>query len=407
MKPLLLTFTNLFPSSVMPTHGIFVYERMRRVAAEMPDFEWQVVAPVPSVLWPLRNATYRRWARVPLHERFHGVEVHHPRFRHWPGLSVRRQADAVARGAMEVVRALTKGRPAVIDAHYVWPDGVAASKIADALSLPFVVTARGTDVNVLAEDPTIAARIQAMGSKASRLFAVSRALADRFATAAKLPADRVQVARNGVDMERFRPGDRRAARAALGLPMDARLVLGVGRLVSNKGFHLAADCLRDLPSDVLLVLVGEGPDQARIAAIGGDRVRFLGGLPPDQVAQACRACDMLTLPSEREGWPNVVTEALASGLRVVATTVGGIPEILGNASPGDGTLGRLVPWNDRGALLRALASTLAETADPMRVRSYAEQFGWAPPFAQLVDCFRAALAQSNPQVRALPQEAAR
>ena len=407
MKPLLLTFTNLFPSSVMPTHGIFVYERMRRVAAEMPDFEWQVVAPVPSVLWPLRNATYRRWARVPLHERFHGVEVHHPRFRHWPGLSVRRQADAVARGAMEVVRALTKGRPAVIDAHYVWPDGVAASKIADALSLPFVVTARGTDVNVLAEDPTIAARIQAMGSKASRLFAVSRALADRFATAAKLPADRVQVARNGVDMERFRPGDRRAARAALGLPMDARLVLGVGRLVSNKGFHLAADCLRDLPSDVMLVLVGEGPDQARIAAIGGDRVRFLGGLPPDQVAQACRACDVLTLPSEREGWPNVVTEALASGLRVVATTVGGIPEILGNASLGDGTLGRLVPWNDRGALLRALASTLAETADPMRVRSYAEQFGWAPPVAQLVDCFRAALAQSNPQVRALPQEAAR
>ena len=407
MKPLLLTFTNLFPSSVMPTHGIFVYERMRRVAAEMPDFEWQVVAPVPSVLWPLRNATYRRWARVPLHERFHGVEVHHPRFRHWPGLSVRRQADSVARGALDVVRALTKGRLAVIDAHYVWPDGVAASKIADALSLPFVVTARGTDVNVLAEDPTIAARIQAMGSKASRLFAVSRALADRFATAAKLPADRVQVARNGVDMERFRPGDRRAARAALGLPMDARLVLGVGRLVSNKGFHLAADCLRDLPSDVMLVLVGEGPDQARIAAIGGDRVRFLGGLPPDQVAQACRACDVLTLPSEREGWPNVVTEALASGLRVVATTVGGIPEILGNASLGDGTLGRLVPWNDRGALLRALASTLAETADPMRVRSYAEQFGWAPPVAQLVDCFRAALAQSNPQVRALPQEAAR
>jgi teichuronic acid biosynthesis glycosyltransferase TuaC len=407
VKPLLLTFTNLFPSSVMPTHGIFVYERMRRVAAEMPDFEWQVVAPVPSVMWPLRNATYQRWARVPLHERFQGVEVHHPRFRHWPGLSVRRQADAVAHGAMEVVRALTKGRPAVIDAHYVWPDGVAASKIADALSLPFVVTARGTDVNVLAEDPTIAARIQAMGSKASRLFAVSRALADRFATAAKLPADRVQVARNGVDMERFRPGDRRAARVALGLPMDARLVLGVGRLVSNKGFHLAADCLRDLPSDVLLVLVGEGPDQARIAAIGGDRVRFLGSLPPDQVAQACRACDVLTLPSEREGWPNVVTEALASGLRVVATTVGGIPEILGNASPGDGTLGRLVPWNDRGALLRALASTLAETADPMRVRSYAEQFGWAPPVAQLVDCFRAALAQSNPQVRALPQEAAR
>jgi glycosyltransferase involved in cell wall biosynthesis len=407
VKPLLLTFTNLFPSSVMPTHGIFVYERMRRVAAEMPDCEWQVVAPVPSVVWPLRNATYRRWARVPLHERFQGVEVHHPRFRHWPGLSVRRQADAVARGAMDCVRALAKGRPTVIDAHYVWPDGVAASKIAEELSIPFVVTARGTDVNVLAEDPAIAARIQSMGTKAAQLFAVSRALADRFAAAAKLPAERVHVARNGVDMERFRPGDQLAARSALGLPKDARLVLGVGRLVSNKGFHLAADCLRDLPSDVLLVLVGEGPDKERIAALGGDRVRFLGGLPPDQVADACRACDVLTLPSEREGWPNVVTEALASGLRVVATTVGGIPEILGNASPSDGTLGRLVPWNDRAALLRALASTLEETGDRMRVRRYAEQFGWAPPVRQLVDCFRAALSQPMSQGRALQQEVAR
>jgi glycosyltransferase involved in cell wall biosynthesis len=116
---------------------------------------------------------------------------------------------------------------------------------------------------------------------------------------------------------------------------------------------------------------------------------------------------VLTLPSEREGWPNVVTEALASGLRVVATTVGGIPEILGNASPSDGTLGRLVPWNDRAALLRALASTLEETGDRMRVRRYAEQFGWAPPVRQLVDCFRAALSQPMSQGRALQQEVAR
>jgi preprotein translocase subunit SecE len=99
------------------------------------------------------------------------------------------------------------------------------------------------------------------------------------------------------------------------------LVLGIGRLVPGKGFAVAAAAIATLPADVLLVLVGEGPERAAIAAAGGARVRFLGALAPAQVAVACRAADALVLPSEREGWPNVVTEALASGLPVVASRV--------------------------------------------------------------------------------------
>ena len=90
----IVTFGNLFPSSVMPTHGIFVYERMRRVAAAC-GARWSVVAPVPEVIWPLRRGIYRQWHQVPLQETWGGVMVHHPRFRHWPGLSQNRQADAV------------------------------------------------------------------------------------------------------------------------------------------------------------------------------------------------------------------------------------------------------------------------------------------------------------------------
>lgn len=395
MKPLLLTFTNLFPNSVMPTHGIFVKERMQRVAAAMGDVEWRVVAPVPRAPWFLRTSNYRRWLMVPERETFDGVVVEHPRFSHWPGLSVGRQADAVVAACLELVREIVGARPAVIDAHYIWPDGVAAAGIAARLGIPFVLTARGTDVNLLAKDEGIRRRIAGAAPKAWKRYAVSRALADRFADAAGMPRDTVEVARNGVDMDRFRPGDAVAARQALGLPLDERIVLGVGRQVSSKGFEVAARAVAGMGPGVRLALIGEGPERHAIEVAGRGRVIFLGPRSPDGVAQACRAADVLTLPSEREGWPNVVTEAIASGLRVVATAVGGIPEILGNPPPPDGSLGALVPWNDVAALQRALTDVLSRPADPVRVRSHAEQFGWDPPVQQLKETFYAALASAG------------
>lgn len=390
MNDLVLTFTNLFPSSVMPTHGLFVQERMRRVTAALGGCDWQVVAPVPHVAWFARGGVYRRWQAVPDEERIAGVAVHHPRYRHWPGLSTRRQADAVAAGALSLVQRLCAGRRAVLDAHYLWPDGVAAAAIAQRLGLPYVLTARGTDVNVVAQDRSIAARIGSAAAGAAACFAVSTALGDRFATVAGVPRARVQLARNGVDLQRFRPGDAAAARAELGLPAQGPLLLGIGRLVPSKGFATAVAALAALPAEVRLVLLGEGPERAALAAAGGDRVLLLGAQPPERVAAACRACDLLVLPTEREGWPNVVTEALASGLRVCATPVGGIPEILGHPEPGDLRLGAMVRVGDERELAAAIAALLAVPVDRGSVRAYAERFGWEQP----VELLRRTLAQA-------------
>lgn len=388
-----VTFTNLFPNSVQPTHGLFVHERMHRVAAA-GGFAWSVVAPVPAVVWPLRFLAHREHARIAEREVWRGVVVEHPRYRHWPGLAMRRQAGAMAKGARATVARLAARGPIVLDAHYLWPDGVAAAALARELGVPFTLTARGSDLNVLAADPVVAAGIAEAAGRAAACCAVSAALAERFAEVAGLPRECVRVVRNGVDLERFRPGDRSEARALLGLPAVGRLLLGVGRLVPGKGFALAAAALRSLPADVHLVLVGDGPERGAIAAAGGERVRFLGARPPDEVATACRAADVLVLPSEREGWPNVVTEALASGLRVVATRVGGIPEILGDPAPGDLRLGALVPAGDLGALTAALRAVLEAPADPAAVRTFAKRYGWCEPVEQLVAVFRAALGRA-------------
>lgn len=384
-----VTFSNLFPSSVMPTHGLFVKERMRRVAAA-GGFQWTVVAPVPNVIWPLRRGVYKAWAQVPRHERLDGIDVHHPRFRHWPGMSQRRQADAVRDGARPLLQKLCADGPVVIDAHYLWPDGVAAGELARELGVPFTLTARGSDVNVLAQDPPIAARIAAVASEAHQCMAVSDALAQRFAEAAGMPGERVRTVRNGVDLDRFGPGDQAEARAELGLPVTGRIALGVGRLVPGKGFDVAARAVRKL-EDVTLVLVGAGAERANIEAAGGGRVVFLGAQPPERVAVAYRAADVFVLPSEREGWPNVVTEALASGVPVVATRVGGIPQILGDEPPPH--LGAMVPPSDPDGLQQALRLVLAEGHRRDEVRAFAERYGWQQPVELLVETFRSAVQE--------------
>ena len=378
----IVTFTNLFPSSVLPQHGLFVAERMRRVVAQL-GCAWRVVCPVPDPVWWLRPFAKSRAAAFPAAEHHAGVEILHPRYRHWPKIGLHGQAQRMAAGARGCVQALGSGGRTVLDAHYLYPDGVAAAVLARELGLRYTLTARGTDLNLLAEDPRIAAQIQAAAAGATALFAVSEPLCARFAAVAGVPRERVLLARNGVDLDLFRPGDQAAARRALGLPAGRRLLLGVGRLVPAKGFALLATALQQL--DVDLVLVGDGPERARLQAVL-PRVTLLGPLPPARVALAYQACDLLVLPSEREGWPNVVTEALAAGLQVVATAVGGIPQIV--SAP---VAGRLVPPGDAQALATAIAQMLAAPAERSAVRAFASRYGWDEPVALLCRVFAAAL----------------
>jgi glycosyltransferase involved in cell wall biosynthesis len=378
----LITFSNLFPSAAFPAHGTFVEDRMRRVVART-GLDWEVVSPVPRAPWPLRRGEYARLAAQPAVELVNGVRVHHPRYFHLPGLSSARQAARMEHGAHHVVSELARVRPCVIDAHYVYPDGVAALCIARALGVPCLVTARGTDLNVLAEHPRIARQIRAAAAGAFALLAVSRPLCERLAAVTGRP---VELARNGVDLEVFTVGERGAARRRLGLPPEGQLVLGVGRLVPGKGFLQLAQALRQLP-ETRLVLVGDGPERARLAAaLPPARVILLGARARAEVVQAYQACDVLALPSEREGWPNVVTEALACGLPVVATDVGAVPEILADAR-----YGAVVARGDEGALVAGLERFLDHPPDPAAVREYASRFGWAETVELLAGLLERAL----------------
>ncbi|HQD16141.1 MAG TPA: glycosyltransferase, partial [Ottowia sp.] len=283
----------------------------------------------------------------------------------------------------------------VIDAHYYYPDGVAAALLAAHFGKPLAVTARGTDVNLIPEHALPRRWLRWASTRAAASIGVSQALVERMRALSFDPA-RLHVLRNGVDLERFQPQPAAQAREALGI-RGAPVLLTVGNLHEHKGQHLAIDALALLrarfPGACLLV-VGTGPDdkalraQAERAALGEDAVRFVGAVPNAQLARWYSAADVLLLCSSREGWPNVLLEAMACGTPVVASAVGGVGEIV--SSP---VAGRMVVERSAPAFASAVADLLARPVDRGGVRAHAEQFGWDGTSRGQVALFEAIRAQ--------------
>jgi len=238
--------------------------------------------------------------------------------------------------------------------------------------VPAVVKLHGSDLNVIARLVGPRAQLRAMLPRAARVVAVSRRLAAE-AEALGVPAEKIRVVPNGVDGERFQPRDREAARAALGLAAERRLVLYVGHLKENKGVLDLASAMAAV-SDADLVVLGAGEADSRLAAALaplGDRARMLGERPHEEVPTWMAAADLVVLPSWNEGMPNVVIEALACGRRVVATDVGGTPELVRSS-----LLGTLVPPRSPAALADAIQAALATDYDPSAVARAAHAGSW-------------------------------
>jgi glycosyltransferase involved in cell wall biosynthesis len=333
-----LTFSSLFPNSVAPRHGIFVETRLAAIQ-RIANVEACVIAPVPWFPFSHpRFGKYAGYARVPSAETRLGNRVLHPRYWMLPGVGMSIQPITMAIGASRLARELcrTGFDFDVIDAHYFYPDGVAAAFLARRLKKPLVITARGSDINLLARYPWPRHLIKWAAGQAAAVVTVSEALAARLLELG-VDAARITVVRNGVDTERFAPVDQREARQRLGLPAGP-LVVSVGNLVPEKGHALVVDALRELV-DVHLVIVGEGPERARIehriaANRVGSRVTLLPVQHQPDLKWVYGAADVTVLASEREGLPNVLLESLACGTPVVATRVGGVGEIVTEAAAG-------------------------------------------------------------------------
>ncbi len=370
----ILTFTTLYPSAARPQHGIFVETRLRQLVAS-GRVAARVMAPCPW--FPFAAARFGRYAviaRTPREELRHGLPVDHPRYPLLPKIGMSTAPLALYAAALPVLRRqIREGRGFdLIDAHYFYPDGVAAVLLGRALGRPVVITARGDDLDLI---PTYAAPrrwIRWAAARAAGLITVSSGLKRRLA-ALGIAAERARVLRNGVDLAFFHPMERDAARRALGLTRPT--LLAVANLVEKKRHRLMVEALAAAPG-ADLVIVGDGPERPAIEALArergvADRVRLLGAMPQDRLPEIYSAADLLLLPSSREGWPNVLLESMACGTPVLVSDIDGMADIV--AAP---AAGRIVEDCTPGGLAAAIRSVLAAPPDRADTRAYAEGFDW-------------------------------
>lgn len=380
-RPRVVVFSSLFPNRNQPGAGLFIRERMFRVGRELPIV---VVSPQPWFPFQGLIRTLFPQYRIPAprRENQQGVDVFFPRFLAFPGVMRRFDGFFMALGAFPTIWRLKRaGMADLIDAHFGYPAGHAATLIGKWLGLPVTVTLRGTEPGH-ARNPALRAPLVAGLRRANRLFAVSRSLKG-LAIKLGAPEGKVRIIGNGVDLGKFRVIPKAAARSELNLPLDAPVLVTVGGLVERKGFHRVIDCLPSLlarfPRLYYVIVGGPSPEgdmsvslRNQVEKLGlGDRVLFTGPLPPERLHVPLSAADVFVLATRNEGWANVFLEAMACGLPVVTTDVGGNADVVSRRD-----LGIVVPFGDEGALAAALTEALDGCWDHAAIRTYAAENTW-------------------------------
>ena len=342
-----------------------------------------IVAPVPFAPPLAPVARWQLLRSIPAGATDGPMEVFHPRFVAIPKLEAL-NGLSYCRGVLGVLRALARGPGLdLLHAHCAYPDAVGVALAAAALRLPFVVTAHGSDVNVYAEKPAVRPQLRWALRRAAALIAVSSAIRAKLgALAPELAARTEHIPCAAADPRVFAPRDRLQARRRLMLPAEGRIVLYAGHLAHIKGVDTlvrAWGLLRQsgrISGSDRLIIVGAGPlkqelQTAAQSAGVGELTSFVGEVSQEELSAWMSAANLLCLPSRNEGTPNVVVESLASGRPVVASAVGGVPDLLRPT-----VSGVLVDPDNPPALADALAAALARSWDPLQIAATVSGYTW-------------------------------
>jgi teichuronic acid biosynthesis glycosyltransferase TuaC len=373
-----LVFSLNFPNAKAPIQGVFVKERVRYLAKYC---EVKVVSPIPWFPF-LKLLKQHTPEAVPKFERIDGLDIYHPRFFYIPGILKSLDGAFLFLSSLPIAARLRHSfRFDLIDAHFAYPDGFAAVLLGKIFRVPVAVTLRGTIVS-LSKFFWRRQLIRWTLRHASQLFSVATFLKN-VAVGLGIQANRINVIPNGVDSEKFYAVDRKLARDRLKLPLDARIIISIGSLIEHKGHHRIISILSELIKNErnLIYLIVGGPSiagdyseqlkyEARSRSLD-KHVLFVGDQPHDELKYWLSASDLFCLATKSEGWANVLLEAMACGLPVVTTDVGGNKEIITSEE-----FGFLVQFGDSNGLKEAILKALRMNWDKQKIIDYARRHSW-------------------------------
>jgi teichuronic acid biosynthesis glycosyltransferase TuaC len=393
----ILSFSLSYPNPGERNLGVFVRSRLQGMAAHS---HIKVVAPIAILDYAYirANGWKKTGAPIPRQRQDDRLEVFHPRWFYFPGIGCLTPvllALAVLPGMITL-----RGRFPfdVIDAHFGYPTGIATAWLAMALRCPFVVTLRGNET-MHGQGGINRFWLGWALRRASRVITVSERLR-QFALGFGVPPQHAITIPNGIDTDVFYLRDRMEMRARHNIPADARMVLTAGYLIKRKGHHRVIRALSTLRAEGIgadLWIVGgpgrEGTFQETLRNLVrelelGDRVHFIGPVPGHVLAEYMSAADVFCLASTREGWPNVVHEALGCGTSVVATDVGGVPDLIPS-----GEHGFVVPIGDQGKLVGGLRKALQRSWDRDAIAARARSRSWAQVASEVMAPLREIVAE--------------
>jgi glycosyltransferase involved in cell wall biosynthesis len=335
-----------------------------------------------------------------------GIKVYYPRYAVIPKVLGFTHPATMFPSILKVLMRLKKDRRCdLVNAHWVYPDGIAAVMAGKVLGIPTVLTALGCDINLYSTFRFRSPQIRWALKSAERVTAKSRALAKEI-IGLGVPEERVSFIPNGIDRSLFSVplgnGDEKARRAAAFEP-GLRHILYLGRLSEEKGLPVLIEAFSGLrergATDARLHIVGDGELrkalEAMVRGMGlSGEVLFHGAVRHKDVPHWMRGCTVLALPSLREGTPNVMLEALACGRPVVASDCGGIPDIVR-----EGVSGYLVPAGSREGLSEALAKAIAREWDEKAISATIAHLAWPETARAYVEDYIEAMSISGRDVR--------
>lgn len=395
----LLTISTLFPNNKDPKHGIFVRNRLGHLLHDFKDVQAKVIAPVPWFPFEIKSgplAEYSKFAGVAQLEQYGEIEIHHPRFLVLPKIGMYLTPFFLFLSVYFTARKIkNQGYDFdLIDGHYFYPDGVAIALVAKLMAKPFTVTARGTDISLIPQYPLARRLITKAAWQASGIITVCQALKDSLLEFAQVDR-KTTVLRNGVDLDFFTATDKETQQRLKEYWCDTEqhLIISVGHLIERKGHHLVIEALLHAP-DCYLVIAGDGPEHSRLEALVDklelrSRVQFAGALSQSELLTLYQSADALVLASSREGWANVLLEAMACGTAVVATNLWGTPEVV--AAPEAGILVE----RDAKEMALGLTTLFAQEIERSSTRLYAEGFDWYATSKGQYDIFSRILKKNH------------